>query len=106
MKDRDKAKEHLISELEGLRRRVSDLEESEARLKETDRLLRDSEERFRLLYENAPLGYQSLDENGYFLEVNQAWLDMLGYSREEVIGNWFGDFLAPEYEERFNVNFP
>ena len=73
---------------------------------ERKRLLRESEERFRLLYENAPLGYQSLDENGYFLEVNHAWLDTLGYSREEVIGKWFGDFLAPGYQEHFKINFP
>lgn len=106
MKERDKAKEQLINELERLRRRVSDLEESEARLKETERLLRESEERFRLLYENAPLAYQSLDENGCFLEVNQAWLEMLGYSRDEVIGKWCGDFLSLSYKEKFTAYFP
>ncbi len=30
--------------------------------------------------------YQSLDEDGIIREVNQAWLDILGYSRQEVIG--------------------
>jgi PAS domain S-box-containing protein len=63
--------------------------------------LRRSEEKFRLLYEKAPLGYQSLDEDGVIREVNQAWLDVLGYSRQEVIGRWFGDFLPPDYLERF-----
>ena len=58
--------------------------------------LGESDERFRVLFEKAPLSYQSLDFNGYFIEVNQKWLDMLGYSRDEVIGKWFGDFLTPE----------
>ena len=40
--------------------------------------LRRSEEKFRLLYEKAPLGYQSLDEDGIIREVNQAWLDTPG----------------------------
>lgn len=106
MKDQDTTNGQRISELESLRRKVSELEESEARLKRTERLLRESEERFRLLYEHAPLGYQSLDENGHFIEVNQAWLDTLGYLREEVIGKWFGDFLAPGYQEHFKINFP
>ena len=67
--------------------------------------LRRSEEKFRLLYEKAPLGYQSLDEDGIIREVNQAWLDILGYSRQEVIGRWFGDFLPPDYFERFPERF-
>jgi len=59
--------------------------------------LRRSEEKFRLLFDNAPLGYQSLDEDGIIREVNQAWLDILGYSGQEVIGRWFGDFLPPDH---------
>ena len=67
--------------------------------------LRRSEEKFRLLFEKAPLGYQSLDEDGIIREVNQAWLDILGYSRQEVIGRWFGDFLPPDYFELFPERF-
>lgn len=68
--------------------------------------LRLSEERFSALFQQAPLGYQSLDEDGCFIEVNQAWLDTLGYERQEVIGSWFGDFLAPEYVDAFRGRFP
>lgn len=66
----------------------------------------DSEEKYRALYNNAPLSYQSLDENGRFLDVNPAWLRTLGYSRDEVIGVWFGDFLHPDYKPHFEKNFP
>jgi two-component system sensor histidine kinase UhpB len=51
------------------------------------------------------LGYQSLDEDGIIREVNQVWLDILGYSREEVIGRWFGDFLSPDYLAQFPERF-
>ena len=68
--------------------------------------LRQSEERFRSLFDRAPLGYQSLDFDGNFIEVNQQWLDTLGYTREEVIGKWFGDFLAPDYRDAFRKRFP
>jgi PAS domain S-box-containing protein len=74
--------------------------------KRAEEALRESEGRFRLLYEKAPLGYQSLDAAGCFIDVNQAWLDTLGYSREEVIGRWFGDFLAPHEVEAFKQRFP
>jgi PAS domain S-box-containing protein len=68
--------------------------------------LRQSEERFRLLYEKAPLGYHSLDGDGRIIEANQAWLDMLGYPREEVVGRWLGEFLIAPDAERFAANFP
>ncbi|PKK97466.1 MAG: hypothetical protein CVV58_01145 [Tenericutes bacterium HGW-Tenericutes-3] len=61
--------------------------------------------RFETLFENAPLGYQSLDVNGYFNEVNQTWLRMLGYKKEEVIGHWFGDFLPEKYKNPFRERF-
>jgi PAS domain S-box-containing protein len=67
--------------------------------------LRRNEEKFRLLFDQAPLGYQCLDEKGIIREVNQAWLDGLGYSRPEVIGRWFGDFLPPDYFELFPERF-
>lgn len=68
--------------------------------------LAQSEERFKALFEKAPLGYQSLDIDGNFLEVNQQWLDLLGYSRDEVIGKWFGDFVAPKHRDVFRERFP
>ena len=68
--------------------------------------LRDSEKRFRLLFERAPLSYQSLNENGCFIDVSPAWLAVFGYTREEVIGRWFGDFMTPESAEAVKKNFP
>ncbi len=72
---------------------------------ETIAQLRQSEERFQTLFNRAPMGYQSLDRAGRFLDVNQQWLEALGYKREEVIGRWFGSFMPtedrPAFEERF-----
>jgi hypothetical protein len=68
--------------------------------------LQASAEHFRLLFNKAPLGYQSLDFDGNFIEVNQQWLGTLGYEREEVIGKWFGDFLTPAYMDGFRERFP
>lgn len=74
--------------------------------KQAQEALRESEARFRMLFENAPLPYQSLDERGYYLDVNRRWLEILGYDQDEVIGKWFGDFLGPGFTEHFDKNFP
>ena len=65
-----------------------------------------SENRFQQLFTNAPLGYQSLDVDGFFIEVNQQWLNILGFTRDEVIGKWFGDFLSSEFKDGFRKRFP
>jgi two-component system, cell cycle sensor histidine kinase and response regulator CckA len=73
---------------------------------EIEMQLRRSEERFRLLFDKAPLPYQSLDAQGRLLDVNCAWLEALGYERKEVIGKWFGDFLSPGCQALFKERFP
>lgn len=64
--------------------------------REAEYALRESEKRFKLLYENAPLSYQSLDNHARLIDVNPTWLHAMGYQREEVIGKSFGDFMTPE----------
>jgi PAS domain S-box-containing protein len=71
-----------------------------------DKELKESEKRFYMLFRNSPLPYQSLDENGFLLDVNPAWLECLGYSKDEVIGKNFSEFLSPNYGEHFKKNFP
>ena len=66
-------------------------------------LVKESEKKFRLFYENAPLGYQSLDKDGNILIVNKAWTELLGYTKKEVIGRNFGDLITQTqlFKERF-----
>jgi len=68
--------------------------------------LKKSEEKLRLLFERTPISYQSLDAEGRFIEVNQAWLDTLGYTKDEVIGRSFADFLHPDWVYHFRESFP
>ena len=79
--------------------------------------LRDSESRFRDLYEKAPLAYQSLDIEGNILEVNEAWLTLLGRNRDDVVGHFIGDYLTdvsittlqnefPRFQQRGRVDGP
>ena len=67
--------------------------------------LRESEARFRLLFDEAPLPYQSLDADGVVIAVNEAWLETFGYRRDDVVGHAFADFLATPDVARYRAAF-
>ncbi len=62
--------------------------------KRTEAALRASEERFRRLYDEAPFGYHEIDVDGRILMVNRTECEMLGYTREEMLGRPIYDFLV------------
>ncbi|MFH1293123.1 MAG: PAS domain S-box protein, partial [Pseudomonadota bacterium] len=64
--------------------------------KRAEEKLRESEERFRDLYDNAPIGYREYDIEGRITNVNQTDLDMLGYSREGMVGQYMWKFNVEE----------
>ena len=67
--------------------------------------LKRSEDRFKSLYNNSPLPFQSLDDRAEVMEVNQTWLDIMGYAREEVVGRPFEEFIDPASRDHFKAYF-
>lgn len=73
--------------------------------KQAEEALRQSETRFRRIYEDIPISYQSLDANGLIIDVNPAWLAMFGYTSEEVLGRQMDEFFTPESKAGFAKRF-
>jgi len=53
-------------------------------------------ETFDYWFQRTPAMLHSIDSEGRIIQVSDAWLAKFGYSREEVIGQFSSDFLAPE----------
>jgi PAS domain S-box-containing protein len=64
--------------------------------------LEDSRNKYYELYDFAPIGYFTLDQNGLILEANLAGADMLGIERRYLIKRAFSSFVVPAYHELFN----
>ena len=68
--------------------------------KKAEEALRQSEERFRLTFENAAVGMALSDLEGRYVKVNRAMCSMLGYSEEEMLSISFQSISHPEDLQR------
>ncbi len=66
--------------------------------RESERALRESQERLKILFEYAPDAYYLSDLGGKFVDANRAAEELTGYSRGELLGRSFLslDLLLPE----------
>ena len=60
---------------------------------------------FQQLFDETPLPYHVIDFEGRLVQVNKAWLRLLGYQREDVIGRPVRDFIVPGYVPQFENSF-
>lgn len=73
----------------------------------TDDSLQKAMTQVKDMYDSAPCGYHSLDKDGFFREINRTELELLGYSRDEVVGKLkFQDILVESERANFVESFP
>jgi len=85
MGDSKKTKEALVEEFETLRSRVAELEQIEAEHQKTEETLKESEERYRAMFQGAAEGIIVADSKTMqFKYANPAICGMLGYTEEEL----------------------
>ncbi|VAW80650.1 diguanylate cyclase/phosphodiesterase (GGDEF & EAL domains) with PAS/PAC sensor(s) [hydrothermal vent metagenome] len=72
------------------------LESQNDRLRETQKALRISHEKFMELYDFAPIGYISVRENGEIAQANLTAAILLGEERESLPGTALSEFVADD----------
>ena len=65
-------------------------------LRSREAQLRDAEERFRLAFDEAPIGVALVALDGRWLRVNRALCQIVGYSAEEMLRLGFQDLTHPD----------
>lgn len=85
---------HLVDE------RTRNLRDEQRRTEQALADLAGSEERYKLLVENANDLIYRTDETGRFTFFNQRAIQYSGYSAEELMGKSFNDFVDPAHKKR------
>ena len=73
--------------------------------KRAEKTLKESEKKFRLLYEKAPVPYHTLSPDGVITDVNEKWCQTFGYSKEDVIGKPIFNFISENERTQAEKSF-
>jgi len=73
--------------------------------KRAEEALRESEARYKELWERAPVAYHVLDPDGKIAKVNQTEASILGYQVHEMVGKSIFDFILPEQRDEAQKRF-
>src|SRR5438445_258100 len=86
----------LAAQVEALRRRVKTLERERTRSRRAEASLRESEARFRALFEHASDLIIAAALDGAIISVNRATEETLQWPREALIGRNIRELITPE----------
>lgn len=80
-----------------------ELEIQNEQLMDTQLTLERAKERYRLLYETAPIGFLTLDADGKITEANLTAAGLLQVPRSRLVGRKLSRFVAPQHQDRWHL---
>jgi PAS domain S-box-containing protein len=85
MKDQDKSKKQLMDESVKLRQQNAELEKTEIKNKQAEEALKENKERYEAVFGHSLCCVSVHDFEGRFLDANKAVLNLLGYTKKELL---------------------
>jgi PAS domain S-box-containing protein len=74
-------------------------------LRKVHKNLKETEHKYRALYENSPDLLRTINVDGIILDCNNSYCKNMGYTKNEIIGKSVFDFVAPESYDAYVDSF-
>jgi diguanylate cyclase (GGDEF)-like protein/PAS domain S-box-containing protein len=103
VKNEDKSKETLRSEVLELRRRITELENLVEQKNQMEAVLKVKEEKAHTILENIEDGYYEVDLAGNYLSCNKAYASIHGLTKEELIGRSYKKTEGQDSNETYEI---
>lgn len=101
----DLSKDQLKALIEDYQLYQIELEIQNEELRDAQIKLQQTRDRFAKLYNEAPVGYLTIDPNGIVLLTNQTFADMAGKNPDQISGKAMADLIFPEDRSSFHGRF-
>ena len=77
------------------------IEDAAYLLRKREREVKDNEQRYRDLFDRAPIAFEETDRDGLIRRFNQAVCSLLKCPPDQILGRKAWDFVAPDQQENF-----
>ena len=77
------------------------IEDAAYLLRKREREVKDNEQRYRDLFDRAPIAFEETDRDGMIRRFNQAVCNLLKSPPDKVLGRKAWEFVAPDQQENF-----
>jgi PAS domain S-box-containing protein len=77
------------------------IEDAAYLLRKREREVKDNEQRYRDLFDRAPIAFEETDRDGMIRRFNQAVCNLLKCPPDQILGRKAWEFVAPDQQENF-----
>ncbi len=86
MNGRERTQEEVFSEINDLRREIAEFRRAQREQRLAEKALRESEAKYRMIFEHSPLGILHFDDQGAITACNDNFVTIIGSLKEKLIG--------------------
>ncbi len=97
---RNHLEELVVNRTAELSRTIEQLEIEMSERKLAEEALKDSEMKYRFLFEQSPAGCIIIGSDGQIIDINKALLNSLEYERDELVGKRAIDYIISEQKQQ------